>query len=154
MVETTILKKRVLNVQFSQMLFYWLYTVTWLDILDFNVISIICTHFLMTCLVFWYTMSIFSWMGRGFKLCKAKQREGGENMAADTWDLAQEQIIRTRCNLWISKDGDLMVFTLNCWSSKQHFMILTVLFLYKTRKVYTSLTKHVNTKMSTGVGYM
>lgn len=27
--------------------------------------------------------------GKGFKLCKAKQPEGGENMAADTWDLAQ-----------------------------------------------------------------
>lgn len=42
--------------------------------------------------------------GKGVQqMLKAKKPEGGENMAADTWDCAgrvrQEQIIRTRCNI-------------------------------------------------------
>lgn len=93
----------------------------------YMILHVICTYSMMTSLVFLYTMSIFSWMGRGVQqMLKAKKPEGGENMAADTWDCAgrvrQEQIIRTRCNIWISVDGDLMVSTLNCWSSKKHFM--------------------------------
>lgn len=138
MVETTILKKRVLNVQFSQMLFYWLYTVTWLDILDFNVISIVCTHFYdMSCVLVYN--EYFFLNGKGVQVMQGKtargwRKYGRRHVGSCAGMVRQEQIIRTRCNLWISKDGDLMVFTLNCWSSKQHFMILTVLFLYKTCK--------------------
>lgn len=101
MVETTILKKSFEGAVSRKCCYFTAYysLLTW-----YMILHVYIFYDDKSC-VFVYDEYFFL-NGKGVQqMLKAKKPEGGENMAADTWDCAgrvrQEQIIRTRCNLWI-----------------------------------------------------